>query len=68
MLYVDCGIIFLRNYLKNEFIFGMFMKSLIPQVSCKVTLEETRSIHYSMNRPKLEFITYIYILLYISKI
>ena len=28
-----------------------------------LTLQETRSIHDSMNLPKIEFITYIYILL-----
>ena len=30
-------------------------------------LQETRSIHNSMNIPKIEFIAYIYILLQISK-
>ena len=29
----------------------------------KFTLQDTRSIHDSMNRPKFEFIAYIYILL-----
>ena len=29
-----------------------------------LTLHETRSVHDSMNRPKIEFITYIYILYY----
>ena len=29
----------------------------------ELTLQETRSIHDSMNRPKIEFIAYIYILL-----
>ena len=28
-----------------------------------LTLQETKSIHDSMNRPKIEFIAYIYILL-----
>ena len=28
------------------------------------TLQETRSIHGSMNLPKIEFISYIYILYY----
>ena len=44
-------------------IFGMFMESWILRVSCKVflTLQETRSIHDSMNIQKIEFITYIYI-------
>ena len=31
------------------------------------TLQETRSIHESMNRPNIEFIAYIYVLLLISK-
>ena len=31
-------------------------------------MEETRSIHDSMNIPKIEFITYIYILYYQSTI
>ena len=30
---------------------------------CKVSKQETQSIHDSMNRPKIEFIAYIYILL-----
>ena len=33
-----------------------------------LTLQETRSIHYSNNFPKFEFITYIYILYYQSSI
>ena len=33
-----------------------------------LTLQETRSIHDSMNIPKNEFITYIYILYYQSSI
>ena len=33
-----------------------------------LTLQETRSIHDSMNIPKIEFITYIYILYYQSSI
>ena len=33
-----------------------------------LTLHETRSIHDSMNLPKIEFITYIYILYYQSSI
>ena len=43
------------------------MESWILRVSCKVsealtlTLQETQSIHDSMNIPKIEFITYIYI-------
>ena len=48
------------------------MESWILRVSCKVreapfsgftlTLQETQSIHDSMNIPKIEFIAYIYIL------
>ena len=34
----------------------------------KLTFQETRSIHDSMNLPKIEFITYIYILYYQSSI
>ena len=30
---------------------------------CKVSMQETQSINDSMNRPKIEFIAYIYILL-----
>ena len=33
-----------------------------------LTLQETRSIHGSMNIPKIEFITYVYILYYQSSI
>ena len=43
-------------------IFGMFMESWILGVSCKVALQETRSIRDFMNIPKIEFIAYIYIL------
>ena len=50
-------------------IFGKFMESWILQFSCKVTLskvtlQEARSIHDSMNISKIEFITYIYISYY----
>ena len=34
----------------------------------KLTLQETRSVHDSKNLPKIEFITYIYILYYQSSI
>ena len=34
----------------------------------QLILQETRSIHDSMNIPKIEFITYIYILYYQSSI
>ena len=48
----------------NSF-FGMFMESYILRVSCKVnvkpeaslTLQETQSIHDSMNIPKIECIS-----------
>ena len=33
-----------------------------------LTLQETRSIHDPMKLPKIEFITYIYILYYLSSI
>ena len=53
-------------------IFGLFMESWILRFSCKVsftlTLQETRSIHDSRNKPKIEFITYIFILYYLSSI
>ena len=45
-------------------IFGMFIESK----GFTLTLHEIRSIHDSMNRPKIEFITYIYILYYQSSI
>ena len=53
-------------------IFGMLMESWILRISCKaseaqrasrLSLQETQSIHDSMNIPKIEFIAYIYILL-----
>ena len=34
-----------------------------PEGKASLTLQETQSIHDSMNRPKIEFIAYIYILL-----
>ena len=34
-----------------------------PKKGFTLTLQETRSIHVSMNFPKIEFIAYIYILL-----
>ena len=52
------------------------MESCTLRVSCKVsealgftlTLQDIGSIHDSMNLPKMEFITYIYILYYQSSI
>ena len=41
----------------------MSMESWILRVSCKVTLQMTRSIDDSKNIPKIECIAYIYILL-----
>ena len=41
----------------------MLMESWILRVYCMLTLQENRSIHDSMNIPKIEFIAYIYILL-----
>ena len=49
-------------YLRLNQIFGMFMESCILWVSCKVTLQGARSIHDSMNIPKIDFIAYVYIL------
>ena len=49
-------------HLRNEFNFwnvhGIMNTSCLLQ-----TLKEIRSIHDSVNRPKIEFIAYIYILL-----
>ena len=38
-------------------------QDLIKKWRASLTLQETRSIHDSMNIPKIEFISYIYILL-----
>ena len=55
-------------YLRNEFNFwkvhGIMNTSGLLQSSFTLALQETRSIHDSMNLPKIEFITYIYILYY----
>ena len=60
ILWYECLKIF-----KNEFIFwnvhGIMNTSGLLQR--KFTLQDTRSIHDSMNRLKFEFIAYIYILL-----
>ena len=63
--------------LRNEFIFwnvhgimntsGLVQSKLSPK-GFTLTLQETRSIHDSMNIPKIEFITYIYILYFQSSI
>ena len=63
---VSCNDIQALNYLTNEFNFwkvrGIMNTSGLGKVS------ELRSIHDSMNLPKIEFITYIYILYYQSSI
>ena len=52
-------------HLRNEFNFwnvhGIMNTS---GLRASLTLHETRSIHDSMNIPKIEFITYIYIIYY----
>ena len=64
-------------YLRNEFNFwkvhGIMNSSGLVQSKWSLkgftlTLQETWSIHDSMNLPKIEFITYIYILYYQSSI
>ena len=54
------------SHLRNEFHFwkvhGIMNTSGLLQ-SSTLTLQETGSIHDSMNLPKIEFIAYIYILL-----
>ena len=57
--------------LRNKFDFWNVHRIMNTWVSCKVnakpsfalTLQETRSIHDSMKRPKIELIAYSYILL-----
>ena len=57
------------KHLRNEFNFwnvhGIMNTSGLLQSKWgfTLTLQETRSIHDSMNIPKIEFIAYIYILL-----
>ena len=60
----------LTFHLEMNSIFEMFMESSYFGSFAKsgftfncLTLQETRSIHDSMNRSKIEFIFYIYILL-----
>ena len=45
-----------------------FLQSKWNPLGFTLILQETQSIHDSMNLPKIEFIGYIYILLWISKI
>ena len=51
----------------NHTYFGSLAK-LVKPFGFTLTLQETRSIHDSMNTPKIELIAYIKILLLISKI
>ena len=56
------------NHLRNEFNFWnvhriMITSGLLQSLGFTLTLQETRSIHDSMNIPKIELIAYIYILL-----
>ena len=46
----------------------MNTSGLVQSSGFTLTLQETRSIHDSINIPKNEFITYIYILYYQSSI
>ena len=46
---------------------GLVQSKWSPK-SFTLTLQETRSIHDSMNLPNIEFITYFYILYYQSSI
>ena len=46
----------------------LLQKKGSPALWALLSMQETRSIHDSMNIPKIEFIPYIYILLLISKI
>ena len=55
-------------HLRNEFIFWNVHGIMNTSGLFTLSLKETRSIHDSMNRPKIEFVTYIYILYYQSSI
>ena len=65
-----------RNYLRNEFYFWKvhgimntlgLLQSKWSREGFTLTFQETRSIHDSMNLPKIEFIAYIYILYYMNQ-
>ena len=62
----------LHTHLRNEFNFwkvhGIINSSGLLQSKWTLTLQENRSIHDSMNLPKIEFIAYIFILLSITNI
>ena len=55
------------KHLSNKFNFSN-VHGIMNTSGLMLTLQETRSIHDSMNIPKIEFITYIYILFYQSSI
>ena len=48
---------------RNEFDFWKVHGIMPWGFTCTLTLQDTRSIHDSMNLPKIEFIAYIYIIL-----
>ena len=55
-----------RKILKKYILFFLNLHGIMNTsglLQSELTLQETRSIHDSMNRPKIEFIAYIYILL-----
>ena len=62
----SCKIFYLRNEFNFWKVHGIMNTSGLAQSS--LTLQETRSIHDSMNLTKIEFIAYIYILYYQSSI
>ena len=68
------NVISICHYLRNEFDFWKvhgIMNTwglLQSKWGFTLTLQDTRSIHDSMNLPKIEFIAYIYILYYQSSI
>ena len=66
ILQATCYCVVLRNEFNFWKVHGIMNTSGLLQ--SKLTLQETRSIHDSMNLPKIEFITYIYILYYQSSI
>ena len=60
------------RFLRNKFDFwnvhGIMNTSDLLLRRASLTSQETRSIHDSMDRPKIEFIAYIYILLLLSEL
>ena len=51
-----------QKYKRNELIFWNVhgIMNTLGLLQSKLTLQETRSIHDSMNRPKIEFIAHIF--------